>query len=151
MSFQENHTLETYKSLISVSMEGLKTLLLINGGAVVAMLAFLGQSPQGQKVAPYAWWPLGLFVGGVTCCAFAFLASYATQLTLYNESVFGDEYDGPSHTKCLWFAVGLVILSLVCFAAGAFSSVAVLARHTGPDAAATKSPTPVVPAASGTR
>lgn len=43
MSFNEEHALETYKSLITVSMEGLKTLLLINGGAVVAMLAFLGQ------------------------------------------------------------------------------------------------------------
>ena len=47
------HTSETYRSLISISMEGLKTLLLINGGAVVALLAYLGQSPQGPRLAPH--------------------------------------------------------------------------------------------------
>jgi len=46
MSFEEGHALETYKSMLSISVEGLKALLLINGGAVVAMLAYLGQSSQ---------------------------------------------------------------------------------------------------------
>jgi hypothetical protein len=44
MPYQDEHALETFKSLITVSVEGLKTLLLINGGAIVALLAFIGQS-----------------------------------------------------------------------------------------------------------
>lgn len=62
MGFSEQHAAETYRSLIAVSVEGFKTLLLINGGAVVAILAYLGQSANGSKVAVHAAWPLGAFV-----------------------------------------------------------------------------------------
>lgn len=132
MAFNEEHAIETYRSLISVSMEGLKTLLLINGGAVVAVLAYLGQSPQGPRLAPHVWWPLGLFVAGVVCCTFAFLGSYATQFALYNETVRPASYKGPRHETFLCITVALVVLSVACFAGGAFSSVWVLSRHTGP-------------------
>ena len=106
-------------------------LLLINGGAVVAVLAYLGQSPQGPRVAPHVWWPLGSFVSGVGCCALAFLGSYATQFALYNETVSPSRYKGPRHMTFLWVTVGLVLLSFVSFAVGAFSSVWVLAEHAG--------------------
>lgn len=132
MAFNEEHAIETYRSLISISIAGLKTLLLINGGAVVAVLAYLGQSPQGPRLAPHIWWPLGSFVAGVACCAFAFLGSYATQFALYNESVSPESYKGPRHMTFLWITVALVMLSLVCFASGAFSSVWVLSKRAGP-------------------
>ena len=41
-----SHTDETYKSVISISQESFKAPLLLNGGAVVALLAYLGQSPD---------------------------------------------------------------------------------------------------------
>jgi hypothetical protein len=75
MSFHEDHTLETYKSMISMSVEGLKTLLLINGGAVVAMLAYLGQASQGQAAAQHARLPLACFITGIIFCFFAFVGS----------------------------------------------------------------------------
>jgi hypothetical protein len=36
------HPEETFKSLITISVEALKTLALVNGGAAVALLAYLG-------------------------------------------------------------------------------------------------------------
>jgi hypothetical protein len=132
MSFSDDHALETYKSLISVSMEGLKTLLLINGGAVVALLAFLGQSPQGPKLALHAWLPIALFVAGVGFCAIAFIGSYATQFALFNEKM-NAQYAGPKHMVCLWLTVASVAISLLCFGGGSFASVNMLTLHAGGD------------------
>ena len=129
MTFDEEHALETYKSLISVSMEGLKTLLLVNGGAVVAIVAFLGQSSLGPGLAPHFWWPLGFFVAGVTSCTCAFIGSYFTQFSLYNEQFPGRKYQGPKHMVCLWVTFFLILLSVTCFALGAFSSISALSSN----------------------
>ena len=53
MDLQKEHALETYRSLISISLAGLKTLLLVNGGAVVALLTYLEHSPQGASLASH--------------------------------------------------------------------------------------------------
>ncbi|WP_395668964.1 hypothetical protein [Rhodoferax sp.] len=127
MSFKEEHALETYRSLISVSMEGLKSLLLVNGGAVVAVVAFLGQSSLGPELSTHFWWPLGFFIAGLTLCVLAFVGSYATQLALFNERL-NHAYKGPRHMVCAWATVLLVFLSIVTFAMGAFSSVYVLSE-----------------------
>ena len=129
MDFNKEHSIETYRSLIKVSLEGLKTLLLINGGAVIAVLAYLGQTKQGPKLASYAWFPVGIFVSGVFLCAFAFLGSYCTQFALYNESVNSGEYNGPPHVICLWVTIVLIVLSLLCFAGGSFSMLCVLSKQ----------------------
>lgn len=129
MSYDEDHALETFKSLISVSMEGLKILLLVNGGAVVAILAFLGQSTLGPKLAPHFWWPIAFFVGGVVFCTLAFIGSYFTQFALYNEHFPHRKYRGPKHMSCLWVTLALVLVSVLCFASGSFASVSVLANY----------------------
>jgi hypothetical protein len=51
MSFNTDHALETFKSLISISVELLRSLLLLNGGAIVALLAYIGQASNGAVVA----------------------------------------------------------------------------------------------------
>jgi len=109
-------------------MEGLKTLLLVNGGAVVAVVAFLGQSSLGPTLAPHFWWPIGFFVGGVVLCTLAFMGSYFTQYALFNELV-PQGYRGPRHMSYFKVTVGLVLGSVACFACGAFASVSVLASH----------------------
>jgi hypothetical protein len=122
MSFPDDHKVETFKSLIVISVEGLKALLLINGGAVVAFLAFLGQSSLGQSLLPHAWVPISCFVAGTACATFAFLGSYATQFALYNEHVTTG-YRGPRHMMFLRITLAVVILSLSCFAGGSFTSL----------------------------
>ena len=133
-ALQDGHAIETFKSLPSIAIEMLKSLIPVNGGAAVAMLAFLGQAPQGRVLATHAWWPLGLFAAGVFAAALAFAGAYLTQLMLYGESAFGAQHKGPSHTFFLWPSVALAIVSVICFCAGAMSSVYVLANHSNVEA-----------------
>ena len=128
MPFREDHLVETYKSLVLISIEGLKALLLINGGAVVALLAFLGQSSLGPAIAPRAWEPNAWFLAGTAFATTAFLGSYATQFALYNERV-PTNYRGPRHMSFLFCTVACVVLSLGCFGAGSFSSLRLFAAQ----------------------
>ena len=120
--FRKEHAIETYRSLISISLAGLKTLMLINGGAVVAILAYLGQSPQGPTLAPRVLWSLGAFVVGVVFCVCAFFGSYQTQFALYNESVSPATKSGWSHMKWQRITIAFVLVSCIAFIIGAFQA-----------------------------
>jgi|SRR4029453_2231844 hypothetical protein len=128
MDFNEEHAIETYRSLLRISLAGLKTLMLINGGAVVALLTYLGQSPQGPTLAPHVWWSLGAFVGGVVLCVAAFFSSYQTQFALYNESVSPATRKGFKHMTWQRITIAFVSVSCVAFGVGAFSTVWVLSH-----------------------
>jgi hypothetical protein len=128
IDLQKEHALETYRSLIAISLAGLKTLMLINGGAVVALLAYLGQSPQGPSLAPHVWWSLGAFVGGVVFCVLAFFGSYQTQFALFNETVSPATKSGFSHMAWQRTTIAFILLSCVAFGVGAFSTVWMLSH-----------------------
>ena len=126
MPLHEDHALETYKSLISLGSESLKALQLLNGGAIVALLAYLGQANMSELAARSVSVPLILFVAGLSLGTLCFLTSYLTQLALFNESVRPNESSGKSHTFWLRVTVGVAGLSLVAFVAGAFCGVKAL-------------------------
>jgi len=135
MTFNEEHTLVTYKSMIKMSLEGLKTLFIVNGGAVVAMLAYLGQSSEGPVAAQHALWPLTCFIAGIVSCVFSFVGAYTTQFILLNENL--GRRQKASHMNILWTTVASVLISLICFAAGAFSCVKVISTYGIPSQAKT--------------
>jgi hypothetical protein len=81
----EWHITETFKGLINLSIEALKALLLINGGAAVAVLAYLGNLAAKSSTLPDIKNAMLCFAGGVLTAALAFLAAYFTQLRLYYE------------------------------------------------------------------
>jgi hypothetical protein len=120
------HTIETYKSMIGISAEALKTLQVLNGGAIVALLAYLGQVPAKPCQVARIAFPLALFVVDLLCGTFGFLFSYFTQFALYNESLGRSGLFGSSHQRWLWATVVVALLSLAGFAWGAFASVSVL-------------------------
>jgi len=128
IDLKKEHALETYRSLIAISLAGLKTLMLINGGAVVALLTYLGQSPQGPGLAPRVLWALGSFVAGVVFSVCAFFCSYQTQFALFNETVSPATKSGLSHMT--WQRITIAFISLSCgaFIIGAFSSVWLLSH-----------------------
>jgi hypothetical protein len=128
-TLDDSHAIETFKSLPSIAIEMLKSLVLVNGGAAVAMLAFLGQAPLGRELASHAWLPLGCFAGGVSAGVLAFVGAYLTQLTLYGKSAFGEQHKGLPYTVFLLPSIGLVIIGTVCFVAGALTSVYTLANY----------------------
>ena len=82
--------LELFRATIDAGREALKAALLINGGAAVALLGFLGAAisqhfPTQLGLAVTA--PLGLFGVGVFCAAFGFGARYASQAFYGHERV----------------------------------------------------------------
>jgi len=126
MGFDEDQALETYKSMISVGTEALKALQLINGGAIVALLAYIGQSSERPQLAALATKPLSLFLGGLVAATLAFLGTYLTQFTLLNEFFKGPSLRGPKHMTWLLTTIVITLASLVLFACGAFAAVAAL-------------------------
>jgi hypothetical protein len=91
------HPEETYKSLITISVEALKMVALINGGAAVALLAYLGNltSHSGGRRPPNMTWALMCFAIGLFFTVLAFISSYFTQLRLYNEDRVADGLFDP--------------------------------------------------------
>ena len=124
MSFNEDHALETYKSLITISVEVVKALLYLNGGAIVALLAYVGQAQNGAAVAKNATGSLVWFIVGLVLSVVAFIGSYMTQLSLYQQSVHSD-YKGK-HQRWLYPSIFIGIASLAAFAAGAFCGLLAL-------------------------
>jgi hypothetical protein len=128
-TFDDQHALETYKSLIAISTEAFKALQLLNGGAVVALLTYLGHLDTSSKVADSVALPVGLFVAGLVARTLAFASAYFTQLALFNESVENTDYWAPSHPSMLWVTLGIAILSLLAFGWGSFAAIAVLTQR----------------------
>ena len=111
-----NHQIETYKSMITISVEVLRLLALLNGGAAVAMLAYLGHvAGKGAHVIDMRL-PMVCYVAGLVLCGLAYFGSYVTQLRLFNESQ-GRPGVLP-HTQPLYLTMILALLSLVAFAVG---------------------------------
>ena len=120
------HIEETFKGLISLSIELLKALLLINGGAAVAVLAYLGSLASHGSVAhlPDIKNALLCFAGGVLATALAFIAAYFTQYRLYLEE--RARHTGRSfssrHTIGMGIATTLVLLSATAFGVGCWNA-----------------------------
>lgn len=112
---------EIFKSMVSIATEGLKALLLVNGGAIVALLTFLGNSKN--VAASQFVFPSIAFVMGLVLCFFAFCSAYATQFYLYNEQFPEREFSEGSHMKFFWGTAFFVTLSIIAFFLGAYSSV----------------------------
>jgi len=116
------HWLETYKSLISLSIEGFKFSALANGGAAVAMLAYLGNIAGKGTPTPDMRCPMAAFLTGLTACGFAMLFAYLTQLKLLNEIGRPDRPVVP-HGWMLWAAIVLFVCSLAAFGVGSWQAV----------------------------
>jgi len=82
------HNLEMLRATITTGQSALKSALLINGGAAVALLAFIGSSWSSNKIAealPDISAALLLYVFGVLAAAVAAGATYLSQAGYGNE------------------------------------------------------------------
>lgn len=130
MTYNRDHALETYRSLITISIEFLRALLLLNGGAIVALLAYLGQVENGAEIAARSTPPLAWFVAGLVLSTAALVGSYLTQLSLYQEGVHSDSYKG-SHIPWLRGTILTGMLALGAFSVGAFAGITMLSKNGG--------------------
>ena len=83
-SLQQEHesNLEMLRAVITTGQSALKSALLINGGAAVATLAFVGHvwsTPGTSSILPGLTYGLSLFVWGVLSAACAAGATYLSQ------------------------------------------------------------------------
>ncbi len=116
-----DHWLETYKSLIMLSIEGFKFSALANGGSAVALLAYLGNI-AGKTTEPDMRCPMLAFLVGLAICGFSMLFAYLTQLKLLNE-IGRTEKFVFKHNCLLWGAIILFACSLIAFGIGSWQAV----------------------------
>jgi hypothetical protein len=128
MTADNEHKIETYKSMIGVATEALKALQLLNGGAVIALLTYLAHVQVSPCLVGRTACPLAFFISGLFLGTLAFFSTYFTQFALYNESLQGQGLLGWSHMCWFWVTFVLALLSLIAFASGAFASVSVLTK-----------------------
>jgi hypothetical protein len=127
LTFDEERALKIFESMIQVSLSGFKLLALLNGGAAVALLAYLGHIAGSSTVAaavvpPDLRVPMGFYIGGLVCCGVATALSYRTQFILWNEAL--DRTHVGMHRSCLVGAAIMCGLSLLAFAVGSFLAAA---------------------------
>jgi hypothetical protein len=127
----EWHLTETYKGLITLSAEGLKLLALVNGGAAVAVLTYLGNLVSHTTAgghSPDLKCALQWYCGGLFATTVAFVLAYVTQLALYNEEI--KTRHGKSvrrlHAVVLWITVSLALFAAVAFWMGCLSAARAL-------------------------
>jgi len=111
---------ESYRSLVTLSVEGFRYLALINGGAIVALLAYLG-NVEGNNV-PDLSEPLLWFIGGLVACGIAMAFAYLTQLRLFNDLLLIGKFS-TRHKPTLWVAIIGYAISLSSFSYGAWLAV----------------------------
>ena len=124
---EHQHFMETYRSLITIALASLKYLSLINGGAAVALLAYLGNVASRTGPAPSVTGSMVAFVTGLVFCGIAFLAAYFTQFVLLNESA--SRPLKVNHGVLLWVGIGSAMLSLASFAYGAITAAEQLSQQ----------------------
>lgn len=117
---ENQHLIETYKSLITISVEGFKFCALANGGAAVAILAYLGNAIGKGRILPDMRFAMTGFLLGLVACGVAVCLSYITQLELYNEERHGVSENERKHVRYLRGSMISVGASLAFFIAGSF-------------------------------
>ena len=117
-----DHWLETYKSLINISIESFKFSALINGGAAVALIAYLGHIAGNDAAMPDMRCPMAAFLAGLVLCGFSMLAAYITQLKLLREISSADK-PAFHHGWLLGSAIFLFACSLIAFGIGGWQAV----------------------------
>src|SRR5665213_2734132 len=118
--------LESFKSLIQFALAVARGIILANGGAAVAILAFLGniwaKEPKAHDVAKAITEPLSLFLIGIAAGIGILASAYVAQ------SFFTVYWNKTGFT---FQAIGLLlaIAGLATFIVGALNASNVLATH----------------------
>lgn len=117
--FNDDHKIETYKSMIGISVEGFKILALLNGGAAAGLLAAFDKVRTAVDAKSLKW-SIIAFVIGLSCVGCAFTFSYLTQNTLFEELL--ERRPQNSHMRFYRFALFFCVLSLAAFVVGALTA-----------------------------
>ena len=120
--------LEQFRSVIQSGQAALKSAILINGGAAVALLAFLGriwQKPQSTADVSGLTMSLLEFIFGVLAVA---VASGTTYICQYS---YGRNWIKTGHTINI-VSILLVVISYILFGLGSYSAYQAFVTHLQP-------------------
>jgi hypothetical protein len=120
------HYTETYKSLITLSVGGFKFCALANGGAAVALLAYLGNVAGKGAATPDMRIPMAWFLAGLALCGLAMFLAYFTQLLLFRETRDAPLLGAAARERHRWPHTSSMIafaLSLTAFCVGSWTAV----------------------------
>ena len=109
------HLEETYKSMIQISTVVMRFILVANGGAAVALLAFAGNLYAKEVIPPNFAPAMYCFLGGVMAGGLTCIFSYLTQLTLYRESrdkLGTNKHHTPLHIAMVFALCGVILFGL---------------------------------------
>ena len=114
---QNESNLEMFRSVIASGQNALRAGFLINGGAVIAILAFIGNCYGKPKAFPYAGLVEALlfFALGVLAIGLASAGTYITQQLYYTTIHQGDRKAGD-RVNIIVFSLG--ITSAILFVVG---------------------------------
>lgn len=114
--------LETYKSMITLSIEGFKYAALANGGAAVAILAYLGNVAGKGQLIPDMSIPMIFFCAGIISCGVAMILSYLTQYYMLSD-LSKNESAIKAHSFFLWTSLTFFLISLISFGLGSWQAI----------------------------
>lgn len=113
------HKQETYKSLIHYGTSAIKFVFLVNSGAIIALLTFLGNL-LGKDILlnsdiKYSFY---FFVGGISASGIATAFAYLTQLKLFNE-----KNNENNHQCLLYISMFFVFIGIILFSFGSIYAI----------------------------
>lgn len=116
MDFREEAILEQFRSVITIGSASLKGSLLINGGSVIALLAYLGKTGTSLCVL---WFVISIFVFciGISLALTANVLAYVAQLKHLNQ-LKNNQTGNPAGTPWGYSAVACVVASIITFMLG---------------------------------
>jgi len=123
----EAFNIEMFRSVLATGQSALKNAMLINGGAGVALLAFIGHVWE-KALTPASvrglTWSLVLFMAGVLASAMAAGTTYLSQAFYANDWA-------RTADAIKYFTIFLVGMSYVAFAIGGYEAYSAFRAHLG--------------------
>lgn len=117
--WQEITFYETYKSQITLVVEGLKLLVIANGGAAVALLTLLGSLAGRCTTLPSMTLQIGLFALGLVISIVGFFTSYVAQMTFLKWLATKSLSWKRGHVSAFVGSVVSISLSVILFSVAA--------------------------------
>ncbi len=111
--------IEEFKATVSFAQIALKAAMLINGGAAVAILAFMGNTWRKGNATTSPTESLWFFTGGIITAAFAAGVAYLAQ---HGFVLAKNENEHKSAMRWRVTSIVLIILSYIIFAFGAWEA-----------------------------